>query len=257
MTVSRKVFTQAPCAALRPFVKRFLVVDYPSLHRDSHLPGTGTVAAFRLQGDCFLQGGQPAPAAGLTGLWDAPRSHEHGPGNRVALVQFTPTGAAALVPASLDEFGNATIPLGSVLRHPDDLLRLHERLQRAPTHAQRIRLLEAFLLQRLAGARPDPLMTAAVTWIQDSPAETRIAALTRHIGLSQSALERRFRRAVGVTPRRFASLVRLQHVLRLHRPGMSLAALAQAAGYFDQSHFIHDFRRFAGSAPGAYFAATG
>jgi transcriptional regulator GlxA family with amidase domain len=85
----------------------------------------------------------------------------------------------------------------------------------------------------------------------------RIDALTRHIGLSQSALERRFKRVVGVSPKKFASMLRLQRAVRLHTPGTDLAELALAAGYYDQAHFNHDFRRATGHAPTAFFGPSG
>jgi transcriptional regulator GlxA family with amidase domain len=82
----------------------------------------------------------------------------------------------------------------------------------------------------------------------------RIDELTRYIGLSQSALERRFRRIVGVSPKKFAFLVRLRNAVQLRVAGTNLTTVAHDAGYFDQSHFIKDFRRATtGSAPTAFF----
>lgn len=252
-----KIFAQAPCAALRPFVRRLMVVEHSSQCDDLHLPGTGAVAAFNVRGECILDGKSRVPSAGFTGLWDGPRRHEHRDGNTVVLVHFTPVGAACLVTEPLEEFANGTASLRSLAGESGDIERVEEQLNEAPNHARRVALLEAFLLARAARSEPDPLVAAAVEWIECAPLETRIAALTKHIGLSQSALERRFRRAVGVTPRKFASLVRLQRVLRLHEPGMRLTRLAASAGYFDQSHFIHEFRRFSGVTPSAYFSTAG
>jgi AraC-like DNA-binding protein len=71
--------------------------------------------------------------------------------------------------------------------------------------------------------------------------------------LSQSALERRFRKVVGLSPKKFAALVRLRHAVRLRAGGADFTAVAHGAGYFDQAHFINDFRRVTGSAPDAFF----
>jgi len=109
---------------------------------------------------------------------------------------------------------------------------------------------------RAGEAQPDPLVAAAVELIEQTQAMIRIEELTRRIGLSQSALERRFRRLVGASPRRFASLVRLQNVVRLHEAGTDLTTIAHAAGYYDQPHLIKDFKRFTGLAPGAFFAGA-
>jgi AraC-like DNA-binding protein len=55
---------------------------------------------------------------------------------------------------------------------------------------------------------------------------------------------------VGITPKRFASLRRFEQAVALARTSPSLTETALAAGYYDQSHFIRDFRRFSGAAPG-------
>lgn len=251
-----KVFAQPPCAALRPFVRRFLVVEHTRPRADSHLPGTGLVAAFQLRGQCRLGGGDAPPAA-VTGLFDQVRHHAHSRGNTVVLAAFTPTGAAAFLRHSLDELANTTAPLGEFIGDDLPLKCLGEQLAEAPNHARRVQRLENFLLARIDPARTDPLVNAAVAWIERAPPRARIAQLVRHVGLSQSALERRFRRVVGATPKRFALLVRLERIGRLRAAGGTLTALAHEAGYFDQAHFIHDFKRMTGSAPEAYFAAAG
>ena len=249
-----QVLVQTPCEALRPFVKRFLVVESTTAHRDVHLPDTGLVAAFCFRGDCRLIGGAEAPQAAITGLWDTVRMHTHSRDHAAVIVSFTPTGAAALLRQPLEEFGNATVDLDAVLGRRTGLDRLHDQLAGAANHAERIRLVEDLLLAQAGGARPDPLVAAAVALIERTQAMMRIEELTRRIGLSQSALERRFRRLVGASPRRFASLVRLQNVVRLREAGADLTTIAHAAGYSDQPHFIKDFKRFTGLSPRSFFA---
>jgi len=249
-----QVLVQTPCEALRPFVKRFLVVESTTAHGDAHLPDTGLVAAFRFRGECRLNGGAEAPRAAITGLWDTVRTHAHSWDHAVVIVTFTPTGAAALLRQPLEGFANATTDLDAVLGRRAGLDRLYDQLAGAAGHAQRVRLVEDLLLAQAGDARPDPLVAAAVGLIERTQATMRVEELTRRIGLSQSALERRFRRLVGVSPRRFASLVRLQNVVRLRQAGADLTTIAHAAGYSDQSHFNKDFKRFTGLAPGSFFA---
>jgi AraC-like DNA-binding protein len=248
-----QVLVQTPCEALRPFVERFLIAESTTAHRDAHLPSTGLVAAFRFRGACQLNGGAEAPRAAITGLWDTVRTHTHSQDHAVVIVAFTPTGAAALLRQPLEPFGNSTVDLDAVLGRRAGLHRLYDQLAGTANHAQRIRLVEDLLLAQAGDARPDPLVSAAVALIERTQARMRIEELTRRIGLSQSALERRFRRLVGASPRRFASLVRLQNVVRLREKGADLTTIAHAAGYSDQPHFIKDFKRFTGLAPGAFF----
>lgn len=250
-------FQQSPCNALRPFVRRFMVVEFAVDHADAHLPDTGSVAAFSFRGRCRIDDGRWVPQAAFTGLRDSLRAHQHQAGHSVLLAAFTPVGAAAFLRPSQEQFSGTTSDLSELLERAGELERLHEQLAGAADHRQRVARLERFLLARLRERAPDPLMTAAVSWLECSPPASRIDALARHIGLSQSALERRFRRVVGVTPKKFASMLRLQRAVRLQTSGLDLTEVALAAGYYDQAHFNHDFRRATGSAPAAFFAARG
>lgn len=251
-----RIYEQAPCPALRPFVRRFMVVEFPGRHRDVHLPDTGPVAAFSLCGECVIDGGQRAPRAAFTGVRDTLRAHEHRFRHTVLLATFTPAGASAVLPSSLEAFAGITTDLAETFAASGELDRLHDRLGRAPNHARRISLVEEFLLARLRAPHPDPLVAAAIAWLEQGPFPRRIGDLTRHIGLSQSALERRFRRTVGLSPKRFASIVRLQRAAHLCSAGSDFTAVAHTAGYYDQSHFIHDFQRATGRTPEAFFGKS-
>jgi AraC-like DNA-binding protein len=233
-----QLFEQAPCAALRPFIQRFLVVKFPFFHRDAHLPDTRPVAAFSFRGRCRIDGDQWAAPAAFTGVRQTLRVHEHCHEHAVLLATFTPVGATAFLRPSLEEFSGTTTDLAGVLDRPDELDRLHEQLVDAQNHPRRIKRLQDFLFSRVRVATPDPLVAAAVAWLERGPGTKRIDDLTRYIGLSQSALERRFRRVVGVSPKKFASLVRLRRAARLRAAGTEFATVALAAGYCDQAHFI-------------------
>jgi AraC-like DNA-binding protein len=249
------VFEQRATPALRPFVDRFLIVEFPLHHRDAHLPDPRPVAAFSFRGRVRIDDGW-APPASFTGLRETVRAHEHSHQHEVMLVMFTPAGAAAFLRPPLEEFVGITTDLEGLLGCRTELDRLSDQLASAENHESRITEMEAFLLPRLRLAEPDRLIAAAIRWLTHGTGTKRIDELTRYIGLSQSALERRFRRVVGVSPKRFASIVRLHRAARLRAAGADFTSVAQAAGYFDQAHFIHDFRRATGSSPEVFFRAA-
>src|SRR4029079_13377494 len=93
----------------------------------------------------------------------------------------------------------------------------------------------------------------ALAGLERGAGQARIDALTRHIGLSQTALERRFLRVIGLTPKKYALLLRFRHALALRPAVADLTAVAHAAGYFDQAHFTNHFRQVTGSSPVAWF----
>jgi AraC-like DNA-binding protein len=246
-----RAWSQAPHPALRPWVRRFMVIEFSAGHGDAHLPDTSAVAAFSFGGACRGDGGEPVPPNAFSGLRETLRVHQHGAGHAVLLAKFTPAGAAALLRPPQAEFAGITADLRGELAPPAELERLHRCLAAAADHRQRVRLLEEFLFVRLRG-RPDPLVAAAAALLEHG--NLRIEALARRLELSQSALERRFRRVVGLPPKRFAALARLQRALVLRAAGADFTAAAHGAGYYDQPHFIHDFRRIAGTTPEAWFS---
>ena len=68
--------------------------------------------------------------------------------------------------------------------------------------------------------------------------------------------ERRFCELVGVTPKRYARIVRFDAALRAKMavPKRAWTDIAHEIGYYDQMHMVHDFRRFSGESPTNYFA---
>ena len=72
-----------------------------------------------------------------------------------------------------------------------------------------------------------------------------LGSLAESLGLGARQFERRFRREIGIPARTLARLTRSAHARALldHAPALGLAELAQAAGYYDQAHFTHEFTR--------------
>ncbi|SDU84993.1 helix-turn-helix domain-containing protein [Jiangella alkaliphila] len=111
-----------------------------------------------------------------------------------------------------------------------------------------------------AGLRPVPPSVErcerAVAALEAEPARS-IGALAAELGVSHGHLDKEFVQVVGVGPRVLARILRLRVVLAgvdVYGP-VHWSALAARMGWFDQSHFIRDFRRHTGVTPSAYVAA--
>lgn len=168
-------------------------------------------------------------------------------------VHFTPGGAAAFFGGALPSLRNRTELLedlwGPAARE------LRERLQGAGSPQRALQRLHEHLLQRLrSAAPPDPLAAAAIQAFRRDPARARVEPVQHDSGCTPAQFIRRFEQAVGLTPKRYARVLRFGVLLpSLARCGpRDWAQIAAGAGYFDQSHLIHEFRRLAGMAPGAY-----
>ncbi len=250
---SIKLYHHIPYARLRPLIQRFFIVEATNAHRDQHLPSTGFHLIFRYQGTCQIDNHLLAPDMAVTGLWDTVRNHTHSHDHAIVAVAFAPLGAAMFLPQALDEFANTTVDLRDVFTRTAELDRLHDGLLQAATHRERFRLVESFLQSYLNETRYDALIDNAIRLIGHTQGQIAITDLAHHLGLSQSTLERRFRQLVGTSPSRFAAYVRLQHVLHLKKTAANLTALAHQAGYYDQSHFIKEFKRMTGTTPTAFW----
>lgn len=90
------------------------------------------------------------------------------------------------------------------------------------------------------------------------PAVTSLAALEEATGTGARSLQRLFTRFAGVGPKRLLVRARVMDAVAAmdHGDPRPLARIAQDLGWFDQSHFIRDFRRITGETP-AHYAQRG
>lgn len=259
-----QVTVVAPSPALAPFVRRFTIVETSAEATRALLPEHGLVLGVRFGGSASLvvDGvAQRVPDLAVTGILGAARTMQTAAGGGIVLAMFRELGAARFFAEPLHELFGRTLGADALVPRAE-LARLQQRIASARDHAGRVAIFEQFLLARMRPGEPDPVAAAAVHAIQRSRGTIRIAALARELAITQDPLEKRFRRAVGTSPKHLASLVRLSRVIeaqhRLQAAGRQRcesgwSRLAVAAGYFDHSHFIREFRAVTGVPPGRFF----
>jgi len=135
--------------------------------------------------------------------------------------------------------------------------RLRERLLEAPVAEAKLDAMECALAEAWRPAGLHPAVEFALGTFDRRPGETSIAEVTARIGLSAKRFIERFKREVGMAPKRYNRILRFQRALAHAEKGISVdwTRIAVDCGYFDQAHFIHDFRSFSGITPTAYQAA--
>lgn len=249
-----------PSAALAPFVARFTIIE--TAHEAATrtlLPELGVMLALRFAGGASLVVDGAAtrtPDAAITGVLRSARHMHTDAHSGVVVAQFQPGGASACFAVPMHELAGATVGLDAVVARAA-VAEVEQRLGGAADHAQRVAIVEQFLLARLAPERTDPLALAAVATLRTVGGQLRIPELARALGISQDPLEKRFRRAVGASPKHLASLIRLTAAIAERRRGgpADWSRRVIAAGYYDQSHFIREFRAVVGEAPEKFFRA--
>lgn len=86
------------------------------------------------------------------------------------------------------------------------------------------------------------------------PSETQIRKLTEKVGYSQKHFIDLFKKYVGVSPKSYLRIIRFQKVILEIEKNREInwSTIAYDCGYYDQSHFINDFKKFSGFTPNEY-----
>jgi AraC-like DNA-binding protein len=166
-------------------------------------------------------------------------------------VEFRPGGAAPFFSLPICEMQNTVVSLSELWRQRGGLLR--ERLFQAATPAAMFRVLESVLLAQMNRPR-DPAICYAVAALEHG---TPVAEICDRLGLLPKTFVRRFRSQVGLEPKRYARVRRLQRTLKaaVSPARRDWCALAAEQGFADQAHMIRDFHDLTGITPAAYLAA--
>lgn len=167
-------------------------------------------------------------------------------------VKFKPIGLFALLHQPLDELANQIVS-------PDELnntaiQELSEQVFEASTDEAKIEILNTFFIQQLLVADlPDRLIGRALQMILKDQGNVRIDDLTNHLNVHYKTLERKFKTYVGLPPKVFARVVRFKHTYKqFHAIAPKDPSFFLDLGYYDQNHFIKDFKYFLQTTPSAY-----
>jgi AraC-like DNA-binding protein len=249
-----------PSPALAGFVDFFgyWQRDAATVHRSRALPrGAATIvidvsAAARV--DFFESDGHTriaVPSAFIAGPGDSSYVTQVSAAQTVLTVHFKPAAGLPFLGAALGGLQNVCAGLSDIWGRDADVL--VERLIAAPSAAARIAVMERFLLSHAdLSLRAHPGVSAVLDAVERHPS-LRVAEAGRIAGLSPKRLITRFRAEVGQSPKSYVRVRRLQAALRALDTGvLHGSTVAAELGYFDQSHFVREFRGFTAMTPSQY-----
>lgn len=196
-----------------------------------------------------------SPGAVLTGARTTFEVIDTDEQTHVVGVRFHPGGTGALFRPPAHELGGPDVPL-ECLWNPAAAARLRERLLAADGPDAALDVLDATLRAQWQPVEGHRAVTAALQVFHRRPHAVRVGSVAEAVGLSPKRFIERFRTEVGLTPKQYCRVRRFQQALTAAHaaPEVDWAAVAVSAGYYDQAHFIHDFRRFSGLTPTGYRA---
>ncbi len=243
-----------PCEQLRPYIRYFAVSENEVENEYKVFPSPGLVIGFQYKGRLALISGNAEvhlATAGITGISDSYKIFKTAAQTGTVLVYFTETGFTHFASLPANELSDLSLSLENIFQN-DHVRAVEDKLASAITDKQRIQIVEQFLLSQLKDVITDKLVAEAVYLIFQSKGCIRIKDLNKKLFISQSPFEKRFRKVVGTTAKRFASIVRFNNVLENLGSSQSLPEICYENHFFDQSHFIKDFRQFTGDTPESF-----
>lgn len=253
--------SRAPHPILQPFVELIWAASpdalAPSTPRERMLPAVSAHLVVRVGGERLRLFANDADEVGdfvshavVCGVRDvAYLKDSSDPAPSVGAV-FRPGAAGVFLGAPTDSFAGCHTPLDAFWGGDGERLRM--QLGEASDLERRLTILERALMKRLPRIRGiDPAIVQSAVMLGRQRGVGQVAAA---LDVSHRHFIARFAATVGLTPKRYARLVRFGRVLRRleRRPETAWAELAQDAGYADQAHFNRDFRAFSGISPGRY-----
>lgn len=246
-----KFETYFPDERLQPYISHYAVSENETGGEYKVFPSTGLVIGFQYRGELSIlheSGENKLNTAGISGISDSYKRFRNSAGIGTVLVYFTEIGFAHVTSHPANELFNLSLSLEEVF-DKEKVRETEEKLAAAVTDKQRIKLVEQFLFSHLKDIQTDQLIVEAVKLIVESRGTIRIKELTGRLFISQSPFEKRFRKIVGTTPKKFASIIRFNSVLKDLDQVKSLTEICYENHFFDQAHFIKEFRSFTGETP--------
>jgi AraC-like DNA-binding protein len=187
--------------------------------------------------------------AGLTEAASVQRYRDYQDGLQLML---SPAGARALFGVPMAELRGRVVSFADLAPHEGRAL--VDRLREDTAWPMRFAHLERWLARRMQQAAPNGIVTWACSRIRAASGSLAVAELARETGYGERHLGRLFAEHVGTSPKRFARLVRFEHLvahLRQHPRARDWCRLARQFGFADQAHLVREVRSFAGTTPTA------
>jgi AraC-like DNA-binding protein len=246
-----------PCDILKPFIKNYTVVTidndlnneifYPSGYIDFVVNISNGNAATIISGEHRY-----TPEFELLGHLTVPARLNATKGTCILIARMYPYACSIFFPNPITDFTNSATNLSAV--YSKDLRDLYELIMGAASIAQKINLLESFFIQQFKKREKQypkiQQLSSICVHILTTGEGFDINKLSSSLGLSKRYIQKQFFEMVGLTPGSLYASYRFNNSLRqVLSTDLSLTSIAYECGYYDQAHFIKEFKKFTGISP--------
>jgi len=213
------------------------------------LPDNSIVLAFQSGAPVYELNNEKAitlPRVHICGQLTHKKEYLREPGSKSILIKFQPWQLGLLI-NGLHEFTDRNIELESLINS-----KLEESILKDETKKSNIgSLLANFFCQH---KHIDKSIIQSLFIIENAKGQIKVEELAYQVSNSKRNFERKFREAVGLTPKKYINNTRFRYSLKLIQENFcnNLTEVSYDSGYYDQSHFIHEFKEMVGVTPENY-----
>lgn len=172
----------------------------------------------------------------------------------IIAARFHPDGFAPFALLPINEMENKAVALEKIFG--GEAAEFERKVIYAQTNEERIQLIELFLINRLSlPEAADRIAKSSIEILLNYNGQVSVDELAEQLNINRRQLERKFSSAIGLSPKQLSKVIRLQATLKMlqKKQFTSLTSLAYESGYYDQAHFIKDFKEFTGMSPKQFY----
>ncbi|APQ18074.1 helix-turn-helix domain-containing protein [Maribacter hydrothermalis] len=169
-------------------------------------------------------------------------------------VCFHPNGFLPFTTLSIKEFENCAVAFKDMFGEDGHLV--SEQVLKANSTLERISFIESFLFKKIASKHSiDQIVKSTVETILTANGQFSVDVLSKKHQIHRRQLARKFSLSIGLSPKQLSKTIRLQAALKmlLIEDVTSLTGLAYENEYYDQAHFIKEFKEFTGLTPKEFY----
>ncbi|MCB0278709.1 MAG: helix-turn-helix transcriptional regulator [Calditrichaeota bacterium] len=174
------------------------------------------------------------------------------------VIRFHAGGSYPFIQMPIIDLNNLVVDAELVFGQ--EILDLYEQLCEDSDAQSKFRLVENWLMKRLQRCLlPETVIQYAVQHIKQSPSLESLKQISDQCGYSQKQFIHLFKKHIGLSPKAYQRIIRFNQVLQeieRHRH-INWSQLVYDCGYYDQAHFIKEFKLFSGMNPSQFLAERG
>jgi len=165
-------------------------------------------------------------------------------------VKFKPTALTRLYGVNISQFTDHVVDISAALPGEYEKIGFDNKMSFDPEGLAA--MISSYLQHALKNSRAKSVADDAIDLIFKNRGMIAIADLHESLAVGERQLERSFRRSVGLSPKFYTRIIRFNYIFSLIQEDKDWMSIVARAGFYDQPHFIRNFKEFTGDEPSAY-----